>query len=232
MIRIVVSGFIGMMLLGIINTSHAQAKSKLVGNLDNGKSQVIVAYGTSLTASGGWVRQLSKVLKKRYPNLTTVINSGGAGKWSKWGIDNLDKLVIQQKPDTVFLEFCINDSVERFHCSVGQARKNLETMITRILKQNPKCEIILMTMTPGNKYPPGHRSHRKDIELYYAMYRAVAKERGLMLIDHYPNWIALQTKHKKLFAKYVPDTIHPTPTGCKKIVTPVIIKALGIIYGD
>jgi acyl-CoA thioesterase I len=228
MTRILILSVATVIALTVSLSCQAQRKSKLVENLEANKSQVIIAYGTSLTAAGGWVKQLSDILKKRYPKLATVINSGGSGKWSQWGINNLDKLVIQKKPDMVFLEFCINDSVERFHCSVEQSRKNLETMIKRILKSNSKCEIILMTMTPGNKYSPGHRSHRKDIGKYYEMYRAVAKERGLMLIDHYPNWQALQLKDKKLFNKYVPDTIHPTSAGCAAKVTPLIIKSLGI----
>ena len=92
--------------------------------------------------------------------------------------------MIQKKPDTVFIEFSINDSVERFKGSVAIAKANLETMIASIHKSNPECEIILMTMTPGDKYPKGHRSHRKDIAAHYDMYRSVAKRKGLLLIDH------------------------------------------------
>lgn len=101
-------------------------------------------------------------------------------------------------------------------------------MIDRIIENNPKCEIVLMTMTPDNKYTEGHLSYRKDLPAYYEMYREVAKKRGLMLIDHYPNWITLQNQKRELFDKYVPDTIHPTSEGCRVIVTPVILKALGV----
>lgn len=209
-------------------SGHASAKSKLVDRLESKKKQVIVAYGTSLTAGGAWVSQLSDALNQRFPGLATVINSGGSGMWSKWGIDNLDKRVISKKPDVVFIEFCINDSVERFHCTVAKSKANLETMITRILKSNPRCEIFLMTMTPGDKYPQGHRSHRKGIATYYAMYQSVAKKRGLLLIDHYSSWKKLQSRDPKLFQKYVPDTIHPTAAGCANVVTPRLLQALGL----
>ncbi len=207
---------------------HAGEKSKLVTHLEAGKKQVVVAYGTSLTAAGGWVKQLSTTLNERYPGLATVINSGGSGQWSEWGVANLDQKVIANKPDTVFIEFSMNDSVERFHGSVEIAKANLVNMIDRILKANPQCEIILMTMTPGDKYPAGHKSYRKAIEKQSEMYRAVAKEHGFILIDHYPNWKALQSKDRKLFDEYVPDTIHPTDEGCEKVVTPVVFAALGI----
>jgi lysophospholipase L1-like esterase len=210
---------------------EAGEKSQLITNLESGQEQVVVTYGTSLTANGPWVRQVAAVLEKRYPGLITVINSGGSGQWSQWGVKNLDQRVLQKKPNTVFIEFIefsINDSVARFKGSVEIARTNLETMIDRILKSNPTCEIILMTMTPGNKYPKEHRSHRKDIEPHYEMYRSVAKQQEHLLIDHYPNWKSLLSTDKNQFQKYVPDTIHPKTEGCSKVVTPVILDALGI----
>lgn len=85
-----------------------------------------------------------------------------------------------------------------------------------------------MTMTPGTRYPKGHRSYRKAVAAHYEMYRSVAKQRELLLIDHYPNWKNLQRKDEKQFLEYVPDTIHPTATGCAKVMTPVILNALGL----
>jgi acyl-CoA thioesterase I len=207
---------------------QAGESSTLVANLKAGKKQVVVTYGTSLTAGGAWVGHLKESLDKQYPGLAIVTNSGGSGQWSEWGVKNLDEKVIQKNPDTVFIEFSINDSVERFKGSVEIAKANLESMIANILKSHPECEIILMTMTPGDKHPQGHRSHRKEIEAHYEMYRSVAKEKRLLLIDHYPNWKHLQKSDEKLFLEYVPDTIHPTATGCAKVVTPVILDALGI----
>ena len=217
-----------LLLIATVATSFGTDKTRLVTNLESGKKQTVVAYGTSLTAEGAWLEQVSAVLDKLYPGLLTVVNSGGSGKWSQWGVQHLDSLVIEKKPDTVFLEFSINDSVERFKGSVQIARENLMTMINRILESNPECEIILMTMTPGDKYPEGHMSYRKNIAAHYDMYRAVAKQEGFLLIDHYPNWKALQAKDKELFFKYVPDSIHPTAEGCSQVVTPVILDAIGI----
>jgi lysophospholipase L1-like esterase len=203
-------------------------KSRLVQNLEAGRPQTVVALGTSITANGAWVGHLSDALEASYPGLATVLNSGASGKNSNYGIEHFDRLVIQKKPDTMFIEYSINDCVERFDISVDQARKNLETLIDHTLKHFQECEIILMTMTPGNKYEPGHKSYRKNIEDHYAMVRAVALERGLLLIDHYPNWRALQQSDPALFKQYVPDTIHPKAEGNAAIVSPVILKALGI----
>jgi lysophospholipase L1-like esterase len=99
-------------------------------------------------------------------------------------------------------------------------------MIERILKANPKCEIILMAMNP----PIGvHLERRPKIKDYYEMYRNVAKDRKLLLIDHYPKWEKILNEDPDLFNKYVPDGIHPGTEGCKVVITPNITKALRII---
>lgn len=203
-------------------------QSRLVRNLEAGRPQTVVALGTSITANGAWVGHLADALEAEYPGLATVLNSGAAGKNSNYGIEHFDRLVVQKKPDTLFVEYSINDCVERFDITVEKARENLETIIDQTIAHFSECEMILMTMTPGNKYEPGHKSYRKDIEAHYAMYRAVAQERGLLLIDHDPNWRALQQDDPALFKKYVPDTIHPKPEGNAAVVSPVIFKALGI----
>ena len=228
---IVWGSLVSVALVMVAPCGMGQTTNKLVANLDANRPQVIVAYGTSLTEGGAWVKQVGAALDSRYPHLATLVNSGGSGMWSDWGVQNLEARVIQKKPDAVFIEFCINDSVERFHCTVEHSRQNLETMIERILKGNPECEIILMTMTPGDGPKPGEKSYRKDIGQYNDMYRAVAKKHGLLLIDHYPNWKKLEAKDPNLFHQYVPDTIHPTAAGCSEVVTPVILKALGISAG-
>jgi hypothetical protein len=60
------------------------------------------------------------------------------------------------------------------------------------------------------------------------MYRDVAKERNLLLIDHEANWEPILEKDRAHFAKYVPDGIHPGHEGCAHVITPVILKELGI----
>ncbi|MCP4451735.1 MAG: alpha-N-arabinofuranosidase [Planctomycetes bacterium] len=62
---------------------------------------------------------------------------------------------------------------------------------------------------------------------YYQMYRNVAKARELLLIDHYPHWETI-LEDKDLFDTYVPDGIHPGPEGCQSVITPEIIRVLGI----
>jgi lysophospholipase L1-like esterase len=219
--------YAAMLTICIIPATLCQAReqSRLVINLEAGKHQTVITYGTSLTAGGAWVKQLQQALNRSYPGKAKVINSGKGAMWSKWGVDNLEKRVINKKPDTIFIEFAINDAYLPYKTSVKQAQSNLENMMEKILKDNPKCEIILMVMNP----PIGvHLQHRPKIKEYYEMYRNVAKDLKLLLIDHYPKWEKILNEDPDLFNKYVPDGIHPGAEGCKIVIIPNITKALRI----
>jgi len=203
-------------------------KARFVQALEAGKPQVIVAYGTSLTQYGAWVGQLQKALDAAYPGLAKVINSGGAGQYSKWGVDNLQTKVIANHPDAVFIEFTTNDAVDRFHLPVDGAKQNTVTIINGIQAALPQCEIILQVMSPVIDHPEGTSGHRSHLELYQQMYRDLGKERGLLVIDHMPAWQAVLDQGPDLFRKYVPDGLHPGGPGNALFVTPEILRAIGI----
>jgi hypothetical protein len=136
--------------------------------------------------------------------------------------------VIQKKPDTVFIEFAINDAVAGRNVSIEQARVNLEDMIDRLLKSNSDCEIILMTM---NSCVGQHKARRPDLASYYQMYRDVAEDRRFQLIDHYPVWEKLLNENPGLFIQYVPDGIHPVREGAIDVIMPTMIQSLGLKQG-
>ena len=212
-------------LLGLALPARCDEGSQLVARLNAGKPQVVVTYGTSLTAGGAWVGQLRDALQTKYPGLATVVNSGASGMWSKWGVDNLDARVLRKKPDCVLIEFAINDAFLKYATPVEAARTNLCNMIERIRGAKADTEIILMTMDP----PTGvHLERRPNIEAYYQMYRDVAKEQKLKLIDHEANWKKILEQDKARFAKLVPDGIHPGPEGCRQVITPALLQALGL----
>jgi lysophospholipase L1-like esterase len=205
--------------------SKLPTPNQLIRNLMAGKPQHIVTYGTSLTDGAAWVDLLSSELEKRYPGLTTVTNSGKVAMWSQWGVENLSDRVLSKEPDALFIEFSINDAYLPYKTSVNVCRINLKYMIDRVAADYPDCEIILMVMNP----PTGiHLERRPEIEQYNQVYRDIARECGLLLIDHYPNWMKLLRENKATFDEYVPDGIHPSPVGCSEIILPDILEALGL----
>ena len=200
-------------------------ESQLVNRLEAGKTQTVVTYGTSLTSGGAWVNQFAAALEARWPGKTTVVNSGAGGMWSTWGVENLETRVIAKKPDTLFIEFGINDAYLDYKTSVAKARANLENMIKRVLTAKADTEIILMTMNPPIA---NHLKARPEIKHYYEMYRQVAKEQGLKLVDHAVHWERVLEHNKNVFHRYVPDGIHPNAEGCGDITTSTLLNCLGV----
>ena len=207
----------------------ASNPSLMAGALDAGATRRIVAYGTSLTAGGGWVGQLGAWLAADYPGRVTLINSGLSGKNSAEGLAQLQTKVLNQAPDTVFIEFAVNDaflySDGTPSLSVEQARANLNAMIDAILAHNPACEVILQTMNAVWNSPQGSNQSatlRPQLADYYQMYREVAAARGLMLVDHHRNWLALQQTDPATYQTLVPDGVHPTADAYAKIMIPLL----------
>ena len=206
--------------------SGAEQHCAFIKELATGKKQTLAVYGTSLTAGGAWVKQLQDAFNAKYPGLLTIVNGAQSGEQSRWGAQNVEARVVKKKPDAVLIEFGINDAVERFKISKEECRGNVTKILDTIQKSLPKCELILMTMNcvagENGAKRGGH------VDEYYQIYRDIAKERKLLLIDHYTNWKAIQDKNAKDFDKLVPDGIHPTPAACKEVILPEFEKVFGL----
>jgi acyl-CoA thioesterase-1 len=214
-------------LLGLILVSQTTySQSKLIKNLRAGKKQTLVIYGTSLSAAAGgkaWVSFLDSALNNKYQNNLKVYNAAKSAMWSTWGIQHLEDSVIRKNPDAVLIEFSINDAFLDYKTSPAVAELNLKYMIDRIKLNNPDCEVILQVMNIPLNTSADKRPHLAE---YNDMYRIVAKEKGLLLIDHYPNWEQILAKGKDAYLKYVPDGIHPDEKSARLIIAPFILKKL------
>jgi len=202
------------------------AQSQLIKNLKAGKSQTLVVYGTSLSAGGSgivWVNTMSADLNGKYQNRLKVINSGKGAQWSTWGVQHLEDSVIKKKPDAVMVEFSINDAYLDFKTSPQLARLNLNYIIDRIKLSNSDCEIILQIMN----IPVGESAKvRPNLEEYVQMYKQVARERKLRLIDHSPYWKDILKNGQDAYLKYVPDGIHPDVKSARELIAPFVVKKL------
>jgi acyl-CoA thioesterase-1 len=203
------------------------SKSRFIQKLDAGLQQKIVVYGTSLTASGSWPTQLRLIADSVWPGQATVFNRASGGMASDWGIANLQAQVLSVVPDAVFIEFAVNDAVARLDIPLPEARANLEGMIDGILAVNPQCEIILQVMNPVIGRPEGDPGWRPNLEHYQQIYRDVAAERGLTLIDHHPAWRALLDQDEGEFYFNVPDGLHPSAQGEAAFLIPALLERTG-----
>jgi acyl-CoA thioesterase I len=202
-------------------------KSRFIQKLGAGLQQKVVFYGTSLTASGSWPTQLRLIADSAWPGQGTFYNRGSSGMASNWGITNLQTQVLSLVPDAVFIEFSVNDAVARLDISLPEARANLEAMIDGIQAVNPKCEIILQVMNPVIGRPEGDEGWRPNLAHYQQIYRDVAAERGLTLIDHHAAWQALLDQDENEFYANVPDGLHPSIQGEANYLIPALLERTG-----
>ena len=221
-----------------------------VRKLYEGEPVTIVTLGTSLTG-GDWRWpdvMMHDWLNKEFPGQVTFKNLGVGGSASshpqgRCGLDRVNQAV-RFKPDVVFIEFAVNDSYLPYAISLEAAKTNLNSMIDTILNANPETEIILQTMNPVmdnlgtgasgvKKRGLGpHATNRPGLAEYMQGYRDVAKQRALLLVDHYPNWLKVMNENPELFDKLVPDRIHPRVEGYRMVLLPELRKTLMPVFGD
>jgi len=160
-------------------------------------------------------------------NLIRYSLAGKGGMWSTWGVKNFEDSVVAKKPDAVFIEFGINDAFLDYATPVELAKLNLEYMIDRVMLYSDSCDIFLQVMN----MPIGKSAAlRPDLDAYYTMYREVARDKKVLLIDHYTNWLAILKKGENIFRQYVPDGLHPNAKGAKEVIAPKILEVLNVEY--
>lgn len=196
-------------------------------NLRAGKAQTVVVYGTSLTEHGPWVKMLQAWFEEKYPGKATVINSGGSGQHSGWGLANVKARVCDKRPDLVFIEFGINDAHVRFKLTLEGCLANLDGMVKAVREANAQADIVLQTMNValdvGGKTAG---TDRPQLDAFYANYTGYAAKNRLPLVDNHPAWKKLATDDVKTFTSYAPDGLHPNTTGLAAITWPNIERLL------
>ena len=211
-----------------------------LSDLRAGNEITVVTLGTSLTrghptADASWVPGFEAWLKSEAndPNDVTLFNvavSASSSSNANIGLSGVDTQLPQalfRSPDLVFIEFGFNDANLAYNISLQQSEQNLNTMIDAFIDQNAQVEIVLMTM--NNPSQSVQSSTRPLINQYYDVYRDVAADRNLTIVDNYLNWKELADTNPSLWSTYVPDGIHPTQQGVEAITIPNIISALNAV---
>lgn len=193
-------------------------------NLQSGKQQAVVVYGTSLSDTSEWPKAFKAYFDKRFPGQVSFTNAASSGKQSNWGVANLESRVLSLHPDLLLIEFSMNDAATKHQISPELALANLDRMVKSLRQQNPQVDIVLQTMNTVFDGNDGKQAAtaRPNLETYYEGYRKYANEQGLPLIDHYPNWRKLQQEDEATFKHWLPDGTHPAPKASLAVTWPAI----------
>ncbi len=215
--------------------SNEEIKAQFINQLEKGETLKIAALGTSLTGGAWrWFDVMQEWLDQLYPGQLCYRNEGVGASASSYppGNSGLDKVKALDafNPDVVFIEFAVNDAYKPYNISVETSRANLESMIRTLKASNPHVEIILQTMNVVIDMPELHMEEftlRSELQNYLEMYRELAEEHQLLLIDHYPNWEkVLKEKDRDAYIKIVKDGIHPSLEGYRMILLPELQRVL------
>lgn len=190
----------------------------------------VVCMGTSLTDSWSahnWpilTGDLVQIGKKQRVKFTAHAKQGQV---SRWGFENIGRTV-GLRPDAVLIEFCINDA--SFYpnadpydqITLQESRDWTLGMINAIRAGKPDTSIFLMTMNAPNSNN-GQDTYRGALPQYYQQYREIAQEKGVGLIDNYPDWLARGEAQSFIDT---PDGSHPELFALKEVLIPNVVRVI------
>lgn len=186
---------------------------------------LIVTYGTSLTAAGGWQSPLREMLVNGGAGAVEIINKAKSGASSDWGVANIET-VAALNPDVVLIEFATNDAALHRRVSRRRSRRNLEEMVAILRRRNPAVQIYFQGMSPvwGLKgwVRPRINAYMDDSEV-------LARSLTVGFIDHRDWWSRIDAGMRR---EMIPDGLHPDPERCARLIASHIsLRIAGIAAG-
>ena len=201
------------------------AAAEIAGGAPAEPSALRVALlGTSLTKNGGWDAALKERLSACLGRPVAVSNFGGAGKTSRWGLTQVDR-VRAARPDIVVIEFSANDASVFKGFSISESAVNAETIARRFSEGDRNPKIILAAMNPMH----GLRGWvRPWLDRYYDAYLPVAERIGAHFLDLRPNWRALGGRRLRTA---IPDGVHPNSVAGSVVIAPPLAATIASAIG-
>ncbi|MGX2959509.1 SGNH/GDSL hydrolase family protein [Peribacillus sp. JNUCC 23] len=186
--------FIGMILLFSLATA----------NITSASAAGFVAFGDSNTAGSNFP-QYGYDMNLRWVVLTGAIDAGVSGNNTNQAMNRFKKDVLDRNPNSVSIMFGQVDQVLNVNgtpsVSKAQFESNLNSMVDQLQAKGVN-KILLMTNAPIHqtiyytRYPelkPAYEAKggvRLWANSYNEIIRKVAKEQGVILVDHYANaWV-------------------------------------------
>ena len=189
------------------------------GQSDLSKPLRIVAFGTSLTARGGWQPSLKEALGKCLKRSVIVDSVAKSGETTQWALSQTDR-VADLNPDIILIEFYANDAALNRLIPLSSSRKSFGEVLDRLRNRRPGARIIDMAMNPVF----GLRSAiRPFVGSYIEAHRQEAVTRGLEFVDYRRDWERLGAA---ALSKAIPDGLHPLPEIAAKIITPALVRQI------
>ena len=215
------------MVLSLVGPAPADSPKEL--QLQSGDT--IVALGDSITAGGGYLRDIDAVLAQQYPDLKIpkVVNKGISGQKAEDLVKRFDRDVVALKPAFVTISIGINDVWHRLGAPhdkkvLAEYQKNVAKMVD--LAQAAGIKVILLTPTVISEDPKAEGNQR--LVAYVKAEKAVAAQKQCQLVDLHGMFLtALKHKPAKPGNWLTGDGVHMSPKG-DAIMAIGVLRALGV----
>ena len=194
----------------------------------------IVAIGDSITAAGGYLKDVEAVLADRYPDLKLppIINVGIGGQKAENLIVRFQKDVLDRKPAVVTIKVGINDVWHR--SKNPHDPKILADYWTNVAKMVDMAEaagirVILLTPTVIQEDPESPENKR--LRIYVEAEKQITRERKCTLVDLHRMFAMLHAKRPVEIPEgrrwLTSDGVHMAPAG-DALMAIGVLRALGV----
>ena len=192
----------------------------------------IVAIGDSITAGGGYLRDIDAVLAQQYPDLkiAKVVNKGIGGQKAEDLVKRFDKDVVQLKPAVVTLSIGINDVWHRLKNPhdekiLAAYKANVGKMVDAA--QQAGIKVILLTPTLIQEDAAAEGNQR--LVMYVEAEKQIATEKKCQLVDLHGMFLtALKQKPADQKGNWLTgDGVHMKPLG-DGVMAIGVLRALGV----
>ncbi len=177
--------------------------------IKKGDSTLVVCYGNSITngykvgtttrVDRPYPEVLQEMLRAHFDNSFVEVSNQGHNGWrSREALQNLEALVISQKPDLVILKFGINDA----YSSVSKAsfEQNMRQVVD-LLKQYNIAVLLLRTSPINTPYEPA-------VSSYATVLLSLAEEKKIAFFDLHTALLKRLDKENISLKSFLPDDVH------------------------
>jgi lysophospholipase L1-like esterase len=191
----------------------------------------IVVLGDSITAAGGYLRDIDAVFAQQYPDLKIpkVINKGIGGQKAEDLVQRFDRDVVQLKPAFVTIHIGINDVWHRLSKPhEEQVLANYQKNVAKLVDAAQKAGIKVILLTPTVIEENPSAEGNKRLAMYVAAEKKIAAEKKCQLVDLHGMFLtALKQKPADQTRWLTADGVHMKPLGDAVMATGVL-RALGV----
>lgn len=200
----------------------------------------IVCIGDSITAYGGYLRDIDAVLAQQYPDLKIkpVVNAGVSGQHAEHLIKRFQKDVVDRKPTYVTISIGINDVWHRLGRTASQPTPH-DANVLALYKENvgkmvdmaQEAGIKVILLTPTLIYEDANNEGNQRLLMYVAAEKEIAAEKKCQLVDLHGMFLTALAKkpagQSENFITKLKDGVHMNDKG-DAIMAIGVLRALGV----